>query len=1135
MPTDSDLLDTPEARSLLSAGVPAAEVLAGLKQQTAEAAPTLLRRRSSNLGEAPLPAGWEERFDPATGRRYYVDFNTQSTSWTRPNEAASSGKKTPKEMSAGLVPSGRSGSFRSSNRGSARQEARGGLDPDAAAALAVAEAAEAAEAASRGPTPTKKGKGAVHKMNKELRKLGVFGAAQGGDSGSRASPSPSPSPSISPPPPTGPPVRNFPSAAAALATDKSSPQGMLALLRNERTPPAEREEVAQGLRAYCATAPASDPTPLRLLDALGSSSQPRVQQPLCDALASAGEAHHAPLLESGAVLYAAPLLSSPIEGVQRAALRLLLALCSGDCAAQVAGVGAAPTLLGLLSSAAPAESRSIALRLISELLSSAQGARALLAAGAAETLCVALIHASGVAKGWGGGDAARGKEEARLTIDCLCSVNSTDPAAVQRAVRNTSAMPSIVALTGTDDERARSSAMMLLSSLAPQNAGEVVASGGIAMLCETLSRGATDQTLHTLAQLSQSAVHAVAIAQQPGALATLCSLVGQPHVRELAISVLSNLCALGALPTDALAGPDDLHRLVAPLLQGGLPPSQRAGLLSLLSRAALEGPGRQALAAVGAPPLLVAAADSGDANEAVHGLQALAHLAADERFRSQLSGWGALRPLCHSLDPARALDPRARAVALSAVANVSFVEPAALLEAGAAPRLCALLGESEPHLLRMALTAIVNLSADPAAVPHHCIADMLAAGAPAAAVRLLDYFDLEIRTAAAGAVAALARLPLFAEGLAAAGGGASLARLLGQTALADEPRVHAIASAMTPLLVDEASRGAARAADGVAALSGALQAIGSSDTRLALLVALDALVGGDWGLAYTEAGWAPLIGALSQSSKAIVLAAARAAAATLETPGGRDSLANGRDLLLVCATLWALSREHASLAAGASAAHVALLRRPAGLEADGEGGLLAPALALLVEVADEPRFTGRLAAAGALPALLPLLQGEHEHALVVARSLSPLLKDDAAREAACTTANVRAVAAALLAAEREEARLALSLALVELVDGDFGRVHAAGGWPAVVAALAAAASTASPQMASLASGAFEPLVSFLPAEASALSKAPTQPASPSALVDALALHEAATAQLLPEPLKPVARESPGGMMAADLD
>ena len=74
MPTDSDLLDTPEARSLLSAGVPAAEVLAGLKQQTAEAAPTLLRRRSSNLGEAPLPAGWEERFDPATGSQVLRRF-----------------------------------------------------------------------------------------------------------------------------------------------------------------------------------------------------------------------------------------------------------------------------------------------------------------------------------------------------------------------------------------------------------------------------------------------------------------------------------------------------------------------------------------------------------------------------------------------------------------------------------------------------------------------------------------------------------------------------------------------------------------------------------------------------------------------------------------------------------------------------------------------------------------------------------------------------------------------------------------------------------------------------------------------------------------------------------------------------
>jgi len=98
MPTDSDLLrDTPVARSLLSAGVPAAEVLAGLKQQTAEAAPTLLRRRSSNLGEAPLPSGWEERFDGPCNRP------PGTTSISTPRAASKGGLvvgQDPKEMSA---------------------------------------------------------------------------------------------------------------------------------------------------------------------------------------------------------------------------------------------------------------------------------------------------------------------------------------------------------------------------------------------------------------------------------------------------------------------------------------------------------------------------------------------------------------------------------------------------------------------------------------------------------------------------------------------------------------------------------------------------------------------------------------------------------------------------------------------------------------------------------------------------------------------------------------------------------------------------------------------------------------------------------------------------------------------------
>ena len=36
------------------------------------------------VGTPSLPAGWEERKDPKSGRLYYVDHNTRSTQWTCP-------------------------------------------------------------------------------------------------------------------------------------------------------------------------------------------------------------------------------------------------------------------------------------------------------------------------------------------------------------------------------------------------------------------------------------------------------------------------------------------------------------------------------------------------------------------------------------------------------------------------------------------------------------------------------------------------------------------------------------------------------------------------------------------------------------------------------------------------------------------------------------------------------------------------------------------------------------------------------------------------------------------------------------------------------------------------------------------
>ena len=101
MSSDAELLRRPTAKRLLSAGVPREEVLANLRAtsspQPHDAVPTpqapsggppaMLTRQASHLSEdalALLPEGWEERFDPSTGRHFYVDFVHQTTSWTRP-------------------------------------------------------------------------------------------------------------------------------------------------------------------------------------------------------------------------------------------------------------------------------------------------------------------------------------------------------------------------------------------------------------------------------------------------------------------------------------------------------------------------------------------------------------------------------------------------------------------------------------------------------------------------------------------------------------------------------------------------------------------------------------------------------------------------------------------------------------------------------------------------------------------------------------------------------------------------------------------------------------------------------------------------------------------------------------------
>lgn len=47
-----------------------------------------LSEPASGSASAALPEGWEERLDPSSGRTYYVDHNTKTTSWVRPVQSA---------------------------------------------------------------------------------------------------------------------------------------------------------------------------------------------------------------------------------------------------------------------------------------------------------------------------------------------------------------------------------------------------------------------------------------------------------------------------------------------------------------------------------------------------------------------------------------------------------------------------------------------------------------------------------------------------------------------------------------------------------------------------------------------------------------------------------------------------------------------------------------------------------------------------------------------------------------------------------------------------------------------------------------------------------------------------------------
>ncbi|XP_066994662.1 E3 ubiquitin-protein ligase Su(dx) isoform X2 [Anabrus simplex] len=91
-PSLTGMTGTSSGSGLVQAATPSVSASSPMVNGTAAPPPTNLqsppdaghpRNQSSNAAEDPLPAGWEMRYD-MYGRRYYVDHNTRSTSWERP-------------------------------------------------------------------------------------------------------------------------------------------------------------------------------------------------------------------------------------------------------------------------------------------------------------------------------------------------------------------------------------------------------------------------------------------------------------------------------------------------------------------------------------------------------------------------------------------------------------------------------------------------------------------------------------------------------------------------------------------------------------------------------------------------------------------------------------------------------------------------------------------------------------------------------------------------------------------------------------------------------------------------------------------------------------------------------------------
>ena len=1119
MSDDALLLANPAAQSLIDAGVPRSEVLAGLRGRRTSAADSdadadvpMITRTASIQGT--LPSDWEERFDPASGRKFYVNHETRSTTWTRPRPAA--GARSMYPSFAPRVAEPARAAWDLAELSHSHSSASNGSVPigmplspvgDAISVpiavpitvqpAAAEQAAPPAQQAAANPARI----GVFSRMFNRSKSKPTAGGSGAGSSASMPA-------SI---------AETAPTAAPEEPTPTPEP---LDLLRSADFSLPARLEALQSLTTGEADAPT---LAMRLVDVLGSTDEPTLQAALCRAVWSLAESAdvRTAIIEGGGILYIGALLgATPNAEVEQETALLLVALSTTAAAcAQIVAADGIAAVLALISRDGPVHAS--AMQLIVAICTHRQAA-AVASAGGAPPLTAELMRAAAVAKGWGG-TPADGCRDAKLALVCLGALAASGPPqleAVRHAVRDAGALPSLVALLGTDVDGVDAAAMSILAhlELSGQAADELANTGGIALLCESLA-GATDsrlQAVQTLATLSASAVSAVAIAEATDALPNLFALVGERDeaAQTAALTTLANLCAVGALPGDALRSQTALATLATAATPDD--PRDTAAAAMLIAQAAQDVSARAQLADLGVPHFLASALSaptSGGAHGASnaapwaapgavsrHATMALAHFAADDALRTELASWGALAPLVRQLTPLTQPDARTRAMALSALANFSFIDPNALVEAGLPSRLGSLLFEADNSTLAMALTALTNVTKADTPAAAAAVEPLLNAGTPLGVHTLLSHTDAAVKAQALAVVVQMCHLPRLASAFAESG---AVATVVAHIADIEPLAAGGLATALRAMTAgSDAARREALTVRGVPILCKALLGCPDLGGRYGLAHALSTLLKGEWAVAFEAAGWPALLAVLSLATPPVLegqqavdptahtamhAEAARGAAALLVTnKASREALgedANALRFLTHCLTSLTLQPDMEAdemLALGASHALVATLES-AQIELVDDGARA------LIQLANQPRLVAPLAEANAAPAIVRVL-GSVEPAIAapLGHALGTMVAtSEEVRRAALAAGGAAAVSIALLkmqtqgAALHAEGRTILALTLAALVRDDWSAVHEAGGWQALVAALAAAAANASPAMRQLADAATPPLLDSL--------------------------------------------------------